>query len=289
MNYLWHILNMLGIYTVLAMALNLAVGYGGLLSLCHAAFYGLGAYIAALLMVSAGLDFVSAAVCAIVVTAFLAFLISVPSLRLRGDYFVLATLGFQIIIFSILYNWVGLTRGPYGISGIPVPKVFGIRVDSVFRYVVFTLFAGSVSLGILWLLTHSPFGRLLKAVRDDELATAALGKNGTMVKTVAFVLSAAFAAIPGALFAGYMRFIDPTSFTLTDSIFVLSIVVIGGAGNFAGPAAGAALLVILPEALRFLQVPDSAAANVRQVIYGLLLILLMRFRPQGLMGEYDFE
>ena len=289
MNYLWHILNMVGIYAMLAMSLNLAAGYGGLLSLCHAAFYGLGAYVTTLLMLSAGLNFFPALGCAILLTAFLSLLIAVPSLRLRGDYFVLATLGFQIIVFAVLYNWVGLTRGPYGITGIPVPEIFGIEINSVARFLVFTAVVSGISMAILRLLAHSPFGRVLRAVRDDELAAAALGKNVTMLKTVAFVLAAAFAAIPGALFAGYMRYIDPTGFTLTESIFILSMVVIGGAGSFWGPLVGAVLLVLLPEALRFLQMPDSVAANLRQVVYGLLLIVLMRFRPQGLMGEYDFE
>lgn len=289
MNYLWHILNMIGIYAILAASLNLVAGYTGLLSLCHAAFYGLGAYITTLLMVCAGLNFFWAMGCAVLLTAISSLLIAVPSLRLRGDYFVLATLGFQIIVSSVLYNCVALTRGPYGISGIPVPKVFDLEINSVSLFFLFTAVLGGVSLAALWLLLHSPFGRVLRAVRDDELAAAALGKNPTMLKSAAFVLSACFAVIPGALLAGYMRYIDPTSFTLTESIFIVSIVVIGGAGSFVGPLAGAALMVLLPEALRFLQIPESVAANLRQVVYGLSLIILMRFRSQGLMGEYDFE
>lgn len=289
MNYFWHILTVIGIYAILAASLNLAAGYSGLLSLCHAAFYGLGAYITTLLMVGAGFNFFLALGCAIVLTAVLSLLISAPSLRLRGDYFVLATLGFQVIVFSVVYNWVGLTRGPYGIAGIPVPSIAGMELDSVFRFFLFTALTGGVTVTILWLLVHSPFGRALRAVRDDEVAAAALGKNTVAFKTTAFVLAACFAAVPGALFAAYMRYIDPTSFTLTESIFIVSVVVIGGAGSFVGPIVGAALMVLLPEALRFLQIPDAVAANLRQVIYGLLLIVLMRFRPQGLVGEYDFE
>ncbi|MFZ5926306.1 MAG: branched-chain amino acid ABC transporter permease [Acidobacteriota bacterium] len=289
MNYLWHILNIVGIYAILAASLNLVAGYTGLLSLCHAAFYGLGAYITTLLMVGAGLNFFWALGCAILLTAVSSLLISAPSLRLRGDYFVLATLGFQIIVFSILYNWVGLTRGPYGIAGIPAPRVFGFEVDSVPRFFVFTTLVGGATLGLVWLIAESPFGRVLRAIRDDELAAAALGKNVTTLKTTAFVLAACLAAIPGGLFAAYMRYIDPTSFTLTESIFIVSMVVIGGAGSFAGPLAGAAVMVLVPEALRFLQIPDSVAANLRQVVYGLLLIVLMRMRSRGLMGEYDFE
>ena len=289
MNYIWHILVMINIYAVLAASLDLAVGYTGLLSLCHAAFYWIGAYVSTLLMMKAGLGFVPALLLAIPVTVILSYVIGLPSLRLRGDYFVLATLGFQVIVFSILYNWVSVTRGPYGIPGIPIPSVFGVEINSVFRYFVFS---GVIALVCLWLLrrlTASPFGRLLKAVRDDEIAAAALGKNVPRVKMAAFAIGAALAAVPGALFAGYMRYIDPTSFTLMEAIFILSIVVIGGAGSFYGAVAGAAFMVVLPEALRFLQIPDAVAANLRQIIYGLLLLLLMRLRPQGFLGEYEFK
>ena len=289
MKYIWHILVMINIYTALASSLNLAAGYTGLLSLCHAAFYGIGAYATTLLMMKAGLGFLPALAIAMPITAALSLIIGIPSLRLHGDYFVLATLGFQIIAFSILYNWVDLTRGPFGISGIPTPHVFGFEIDNVFLYFVFSGLLVLLSLGAMWLLVSSPFGRLLRAVRDDEIAAAALGKNVPRVKTTAFALSAAFAAVPGALFAGYIRYIDPTSFTLTEAIFILSIVVIGGAGDFWGPIAGAVILVMLPEALRFLQIPDSIAANLRQIIYGLLLVVLMRVRPQGFLGKYRFE
>ena len=289
MNYLWHILVMINIYAILAASLNLAVGYSGLLSACHAAFYGIGAYTATLLMVEAGFGFFAALGLAIIVTALFSLVIAIPSLRLKGDYFVLATLGFQIIVVSIFYNWVGLTRGSNGIPGVPVPRIFGLEINSVFLYFLFSSFFATVTLGVIWLLIHSPFGRLLRAVRDDEIATAGLGKNVPRLKTMSFALAAAMAAIPGALFAGYVRYIDPTSFTLMEAIFILSIVVIGGSGSFWGPILGAAFMVLLPEALRFLRISDVVAANVRQVIYGLLLIILMRFRPQGLVGEYKFE
>jgi branched-chain amino acid transport system permease protein len=289
MKYLWHIWVMMNIYALLGSSLNLAAGYTGLLSLCHAAFYGIGAYTTTLLMVKAGLSFLPALAVAMIVTAACSLVIAIPSLRLHGDYFVLATLGFQIIVFSILYNWVGLTRGPYGISGIPAPTVLGIELNGVPRFAVFSSLLTFAGLGVIALLVGSPFGRLLRAVRDDELAAAALAKNVPRVKTTAFVLSAALAGVPGALFATYIRYIDPTSFTLMEAIFVLSIVVIGGAGNFWGPIVGAVLLVMLPEILRFLQISDSIAANLRQIIYGLLLVVLMRLRPQGLIGDYGFE
>lgn len=289
MNYLWHILVMINIYIILALSLNLVAGYTGLLSLCHAAFYGIGAYATTLLMMKAGWGFFPSLIFAILLTATLSLIIAVPSLRLKGDYFVLATLGFQIIIFAILYNWVSLTRGPYGIPGIPIPKVFGAEVNTVFRYFLFSSVITSICGLLLWMLKTSPFGRVLKAIREDEIAAAALGKNVPVLKVTAFAIAAAFAAVPGALFAGYMRYIDPTSFTLMESVFIIAIVIIGGAGNFIGPVVGAAFMVLLPEALRFLHIPDAIAANMRQIIYGLLLIILMRYRPQGLLGEYEFE
>jgi branched-chain amino acid transport system permease protein len=289
MNYLFHILTMINIYTILALSLNLLVGYTGLLSLCHAAFYGIGAYISTLLMMNLGFSFLPSLLLAIAGTVLLSFTISIPSLRLRGDYFVLASLGFQIIVFTILYNWIDLTRGPYGIPGIPHPKVFGIEINSIASYFIFSGIIAVFCAGLLYLIGNSPFGRALKAIRDDEIAAAALGKNIVRFKVRAFAIAAGFAAVPGVLFAGYMRYIDPTSFTLMESIFILSIIIIGGTGNISGPVVGTVLMIFLPEALRFLGLPDAIAANMRQIIYGLLIILIMRYQPQGLSGEYRFK
>ncbi len=289
MNYLLHILTMINIYAILALSLNLLVGYTGLLSLSHAAFYGIGAYISTLLVMKLSLGFLPTLLLAIAGTVLLSFTISLPSLRLRGDYFVLASLGFQIIVFTILYNWIDLTRGPYGIPGIPRPKIFGVEINSIFLYFVFTGFIAALCAGLLYLIGHSPFGRTLKAIREDEIAAAALGKNVTRFKIRAFAIAAGFAAVPGALFAGYLRYIDPTSFTVMESVFILSIIIIGGTGNLSGPLIGTVLMIFLPETLRFLEIPDAIAANMRQIIYGALIILIMRYQPQGLSGEYRFE
>lgn len=289
MNYLMHILVIINLYTMLALSLNLLVGYTGLLSLCHAAFYGIGAYTATLLMVKAGWSFLPSLLTAVVACAVLSLVIAIPALRLRGDYFVLATLGFQIIVFTVLYNWVDLTRGPYGIPGIPQPVVVGIRIETLPAFFLFSLVLAGVVYGLVWLIAESPYGRALKAVREDETAAAALGKNVPRLKTTAFAITSALAAIPGALFATYMRYIDPTSFTLMESVFILAAVLIGGAGNLTGPIVGAVLMTLLPEFLRFLQIPDAVAANLRQIIYGLLLVVLVQHRPRGLAGEYEFE
>lgn len=289
MNYIWHVGVMIGLYVLLASSLNLVVGYTGLMSLCHAAFYGIGAYSTTLLMLNAGWNFFPALAAGMLISVLLSLVIGIPALRLRGDYFVLATLGFQIIVFSILYNWTDFTKGSYGIPGIPVPSIGGYEVRTPAQYFWFCWAFVAASLGVIGLIARSPFGRVLKAVRDDEIAAGALGKNVPLLTITAFAIGAAFAAIPGGLFAGYVRFIDPTSFTVMESIFILSIVVIGGAGNMLGPILGAVFLVVLPEALRFLHLSDDAAAYLRQIIYGLMLVGLMLYRPQGIKGDYEFK
>jgi branched-chain amino acid transport system permease protein len=262
---------------------------GGMMSLCHAAFYGIGAYTGTLLMVNLGWSFFPAMILAVFGTAFLSLIISIPSLRIKGDYFVLGSLGFQSIVYIILYNWIDVTRGPYGISGIPMPSLFGFTIKGLEAWFWFSTILMGICVLLISLVMHSPFGRTLKAIRDDEIATGSLGKNVSWFKIRTFALAAGFAAVAGMLFSGYMRYIDPTSFTIMESVFILSIIIIGGAGNLQGPIIGAVGLVILPELLRFIGMPDAIAANMRQIIYGLVIILLIRWRPQGLLGEYKFS
>lgn len=289
MNYLLHILIMISIYTILSLSLNLPVGYVGLLSLAQAAFYGIGAYVATLFMIQTGLNFFVALVLAIAFSAIISLLVSYPSIRLRGDYFILASLAFQVIIFTILYNWIDLTRGPYGIPGIPRPEIFWIKFDNLYKFLALS---GGIALGVFLIakrLYSSSFGLVLKAIREDELSAISIGKDVRRFKILAFAISSGIAAIGGVLYASYVTYIDPTSFNLDESIFILSIVLVGGSGNLRGPIIGTLLTILLPEGLRFLGIPDSVAPNVRQIIYALILILLMRFRPQGLAGEYRFD
>lgn len=289
MNYVFHILTMICLYSILGLSLNLVVGYGGLLSLCHAAFYGMGAYAATLLVMNVGWSFPPSFAVAVVIVGVIAYLISIPSIRFHGDFFVLSTLGFQIIIFSLLYNWVELTKGPYGISGIPRPSFWGLKIASTSGFFAFAFVVAIVVWFITFRLAKSPFGRTLEAVRDDEVAALALGKNVTRFKRSVFCIAGGLAAVAGVLFASYASYIDPTSFTLDESIFILCVVIIGGSGNLRGPIIGAVILVLLPELLSVVQIPDAVAANMRQVIYGLLMVSMMRFRPRGLLGSYSFD
>ncbi|MGH6935672.1 MAG: branched-chain amino acid ABC transporter permease, partial [Methylocella sp.] len=257
-------------------------------SIAHAAFYGLGAYTSALLAVHFGAPFLAGVLAGMAVAALVSVVVSLPSLRLHDDYFVIATFGFQMILFSIFNNWMDLTRGPLGIPGIPLPMIFGWTIESQIELVgLIAVFAATAYI-VVGRLSTSPFGRVLRAIREDEVFTQALGKNTLRFKVTAFAVSAALAASAGSLYAHYITYIDPTSFTIMESILIISMVIIGGAGSLWGPVIGAVVLVTLPEALRFLGLPSGVAANLRQVIYGILLVLMMMFRPQGLVGRYGF-
>ncbi len=289
MNYILHLLIMINIYLILAISLNLLVGYTGLLSVAQAGFYGVGAYISTLLIIKLGINFFGALPIGIILAMCFSLLVSVPSIRLKGDYFILATLGFQAVIYGVLYNWVSLTRGPYGIPGIPRPILFGFEFNNIPSYFILSGILALLVFLIFRRIVLSPFGRTLKAIREDEIASLGLGKNVTKFKTISFAISAGMAAIAGALYAGYITYIDPTSFTIYESIFILTMIIIGGTGNIKGSIIGVILVILIPEALRFLKIPDSIAANARQMIYGMLLVILMYFRPQGIAGEYKFE
>lgn len=289
MNYLLHIAIMLGIYGMLALSANLLIGFGGLLMMAQAAFYGLGAYAYALLALKLGLSFFVTLPAAVALCAYVGWLFGLVSLRFRNEAFVLASIGFQMIVYVILYNWTGLTRGPYGISGIPRPEFFGMAVESVPAFFVFTLLLFALVLGFMHLVAKSPFALALKALRDNEAAAQTLGVCPKEQYTRAMVLSAAVAAVPGVCFASYITYIDPTSFTLTESIFIACILLVGGSGNLKGPMAGVAFMIIFPEVLRFVGLPDTVAANVREILYGVLLIVLMYVKPKGLAGAYAIK
>lgn len=286
MNYLLHILILVGIYATLAYSLDLLVGHTGLLSLAQAAFYGLGAYVSGLLAVNFGAPFMVGALAGAASATMLSFLVSLPSLRLRGDYFIIATFGFQMIVFSIFSNWIEVTRGPLGIADIPPPAILGWSISTTSGVAALSCALAALACVLVSQVARSPFGRVLRAIREDEIFAEALGKSTFRFKILAFALSGGVAGCAGALYAHYFTYIDPTSFTAMESVLVLAMVIVGGAGSKWGPLLGAAMLVILPEALRFLGLPIGVASNLRQVFYGSLLVVMMVFRPQGLVGRY---
>jgi len=289
MEYLLHILVLIGIYTILSVSLNLIAGYTGLISIAHAAFYGVGAYVAALMALHLHSPFLVNIVCAVILCGLLGALLGIPSLRIRDDYFVIATFAFQVITFSILNNWVSLTGGPMGLPGIPQPTIFGLQISSQVGFLILVGLFCALALWVTYRIVRSPFGRVLKAIREDEVFAQAAGKNVAGYKVLVFVVGAGMAALAGVMYAHYISFIDPTSFTVMESIFIISIVIIGGAGSMWGPVVGAVVLVVLPELLRFIGLPSSTAANIRQILYGGLLVAFMMWRPRGFLGKYAFQ
>ena len=287
MEYLLHIGIMLCIYIILVLSTNLTVGMANLLTMCQAAFYGIGAYIGTYFLMQFNMPFILVALLVMLATGLTSLLVSYASVKLKGDYFILGTLGFQMIVYTILYNWTSVTRGPYGIPGIPSIKLFGLwSLNGIYAYFFLALVLAIGVALVFSRLQHSPYGRMLKAIRTDELSAKALGRNTVRLKSWAFFISAAFAGVAGLVYASYVSYIDPTSFTLDESIFIITALFIGGIGSRVwGPVVGAAVVVILPELLRFVGLPDAVAANLRQVIYGLVLIVLMFVRPQGLLGD----
>lgn len=289
MNYIYHLLIYLNIYIIIAMSLNLLMGYGGLLQIAHAAYYGIGAYATALLMVKLGFGFFPAIVFSSFISGILSLFVSLPAWRFKGDYFVMLSLAVQVAIYSLFYNWTDLTNGPFGITGIPRPVILGHKFDTIHSIFLLSAFFMVLCGGITFILLRSPWGRALKAMRDDELAARGLGKNTRLLKLQAFLIACSMVAIAGGLYASYVSYIDPTSFTLDESILMISMVIVGGTGNFRGPVVGAFTLIAIPEILRFLHIPDAVAANVRLLAYGLLIVIMAHVRPQGLAGEYRFK
>lgn len=288
MDYILSVAVVLAIYVVLASSLNVVLGHGGLLSLCHAGFYSIGAYTAALLSTKLGLNFISTLTAAAVAAAAVAAVLAVPLLRMRGDYFILGSLGFQVIIIDIIYNSDWLTNGSLGIGRIARPQLLGMEAQSHLHYAAVYGAIALLCVLALHYITTSPFGRALNAVREDELAVSALGKNVRSIRIRAFAISAAGAGIAGALYAHFTTYIDATSFTFTESVYILSLVVVGGVATTRGPILGALLLVAIPEGLRFVGFSSAADANLRQLLYGLLLIAFAVLRPSGISGKNVF-
>lgn len=281
MEYPFHILINLQIYIILALSLNIQVGITGLLSLSQAIFYGFGAYILTLLMTKYGFNFFLALPVAIFFNiiingVFTTFLAS----QLRNLYFTLATIAIQIILYGVVYNWQSLTNGPNGLS-LGRPEIFSITFTTYIQFLFLVLFFTLLTVSFFWRFSKTPIYKLLECTRDDEIWLIALGKNPIRFKFISVSISIFFATIAGALYAANNLYIDPSSFTLDESMLILTILFLGGTGNIKGSIAGALIYVLLPEILRFI----SIGANGRMIIYALILILVVRFKPNGLFGK----
>jgi branched-chain amino acid transport system permease protein len=296
--YVLHVLVIAGIYVILAESLNLVVGFAGIPAMGHAAFSCIGAYTSSLLALRFGVSPFGGMLAGAAAGGMLGLVVAYPALRLKGDYLALATFGAGVIVYNVAKNWIGLTRGPMGLPGIPPYGVkfmshgvvsWRVELSQAWQYLILVAVVAALVVWACRNITRSVFGRELTSVREDETAAIALGKNTARLKLIAFVAGAFFAGIAGSLYAHYITFIDPSSFTTMESITILLMVIFGGMGSIGGSVVGAVVLVVLPELLRFVGLPSAVAAPLRQMIYGLLLVLLMLWRPQGILGKYRFR
>lgn len=276
-SYAHRIMTVMLLFGTLALSLNVVAGFAGIISLAHAAFYGIGAYTSAILATRAGWPFSACFTAAIIFTGLFGMVFAAPVLRLRGHYVAMGTLGLGGIISVVMLNWVELTRGPMGIRSIPQPVIFGLEIDGI-GYYYFILLILVISTFLVVHMMDSAFGRAVRAMRDDELGALSSGVNVRVLKLLSFGFSAAIAGACGSFWAHFATFISPDSFSIMESIGILAMVVIGGLGSIPGTILGGAMLAGLPELLRF-------ASDYRQAVYGLAMMLVVLFRPQGLLSR----
>ncbi len=280
--YYIQVLIFIGLYSILALSLNLLNGYVGLLSIGHAAFYGIGAYASAKLVMEAGFPFPLAMLGSGIIAGLFGYLIAKPTLRLSGIYMTLATLGFNMIFFLVLQNWMSFTNGPLGIMDIPPPSIFGYAIESRIQYYYLIFFLLLLTIGSMQRLITCRFGRALVGIRENELAAEAMGVHTTRYKIQAFMLAAFYAGIAGSYYAHFVKYISPDSFYIYESFILLAMLALGGQGNLIGPVVGAAILIVIPEVFRFLQ-------EYRMLVYGSVLIIMMLVRRQGLLGGKNYS
>jgi len=276
-DYFIHILVVSGINILLVLSLNIIAGFTGQISLGHAAFYGIGAYASAILSMK-GIPVFLSILCGALIAGIIGLLISYPFLRLRGHFFAIGTLGFGVIVFLILNNWVELTNGPMGLSGILAPEAIGvIDFSSKSHYYYLNLLLVLLIIYISNRMKSTKMGRALLAIRTDEITASAMGINVSYYKILAFVWSATIAGLAGALYTHFIQFLSPETFNLSMSINILLMLLIGGIGSVLGSVLGGLFITLLTEYLR-------PFAEYQMLIYSILIIIIVTFAPKGLNG-----
>ncbi len=279
-DYLVQLLTVISIYTILVTALNLAVGFTGLINLGHMVFFGIGAYASAILTTH-GVPWYAAILIAGLLASLIGTIIAAIAVRLKGEYFAMATLGLVFIAIAIARNWISLTRGALGIPGVP-----DIIRDN-FYYMIFSWIIAGLSILFFYRLTNSETGKIFQAIRDDETAALVLGKNTYFYKVLSIAISTFFAGIAGSLFVHHINFVDPSIFDLEFFIFVISMLIAGGLASITGSIIGVFALSIASEAMRYIVVSPELIGAVRGIAYVIVLILILIYKPRGILGKVD--
>lgn len=270
------------VYVVLALGMNLIMGFMGQMSFGHAAFFGIGAYTSAILSTRFGLDTTVTFIAAVFISGLFGFLLGTPVLKLKGYYLTIVTLGFCEIVRMVMLNWVDLTGGPMGIKSIPRFFFFGVKFASARAYYYIILVICVLVTLLVYRLVNSRYGLAILAIRDDDSAAEAMGVDIVRYKIVTFVISSMIAGLAGAFFAHYISYIDSTYFTSTVSQNICVMVILGGLGSLPGTYLGAVALTLLPELLRGL-------SEYRMLIYGVVMVVMVLFVPSGLLGKFNFK
>lgn len=285
-NYIYSVLTLVVIYGIAASSLNVLVGYAGIFSVAHAIFFGIGAYTGAQFALLFFPDILIASVIGALVAGVFSLLLSIPAMRVRGEYFVAAALGLQMVGVTIFSEARSITGGHGGLVGIPPAQLFGFDVSSPGLFLATCTGFLFIVLFLIRRLMKTSFGRALMSIRDNESAAESAGKNIAQLKTLAMFVGCAFAGLAGSLFAFNIMFVNVESFVFEQSILMLAMVVIGGVGTLYGPLIGAIILLSLPALLSFIPfIPPTEVGTVQQFIYGALMTLLMIFRPAGIAGK----
>lgn len=282
MEYYIHLCILCGIYLILAQSFNLTFGLGRLLNLAHIAVYAIGAYSTALLSTELNQSPIVCIPASMLLSGLFALLIGAISLKLAQDYFAIGTLAFSSVVTALLINWKSLTRGVLGIPGIPRPELFHFDFNQNINFLVFTAVLCGVTLLVIAAIMSSSFARNLRAQAENEVVSLAMGKNTVRTRNICFIIASSFAGLAGSLFAYYINYIDPSSFSLAEMIFVLSIVIIGKPGSFWGVNLGTIFLVLLPEPLRQLDIPPDLIGPLRQFLYAFILFGVVMWKKDSL-------
>jgi branched-chain amino acid transport system permease protein len=285
MTLLLSLVTSIAIFGILSVSLGLLTGHLGIFSMAHAALFGIGAYTSAFLTVKMDWGFVSAMIVAMIVTSLAGAIMAVPALRVSGDYFLVASFALQIVATSLFENWTDITGGTAGVPGILRPDFGPLEFYTDGSFLILCLVVLAIITAFTWFLVHSPFGRMLHVIRDDETVAATMGKPIAGTKVIVTMVSGACAGIAGVLYGQYLMYISPASFEVHVSVTIVTMIVIGGMTSVFGTLVGAGIILLIPEALKMVNLPTSVAGPLEQVFFGLLLVILMFFRPQGIFGD----
>lgn len=283
--YILSLLISIAIFAILSISLSLLIGHLGIFSLAHAALFGVGAYTFAYLTVMQGWTAPPATIAAVALTALAGAVMAVPSLRVAGEYFIVASFALQIVASSVFANWTSVTGGTGGIPGIMRPKIGPLDLFADEPFLVYAIVMLVLVAALALWVVRSPYGRMMHVIRDDEMVAATMGKPVRSTKMLVTVLAGAFAGLAGVVYGQYLMYISPDTFEVATSVSIITMVVVGGMTSVLGAAVGGAIIVLIPQLLQQVDLAQSVAGPLEQALFGLLLVILMFTRPQGLLAD----